>query len=101
KGSLRVEPAYSYAEDLAHELTDESGSKKRRYPKRDQFAAELGYFGECVRHGTPPEPDGEEGLLDIRVIDACNESIRLGRPVELEPYQRHARSESAQEISRP
>ena len=38
-----------------------------------------------------PEPSGEEGFCDIRVVEAILESARDGRPVILAPYERKRR----------
>ncbi len=51
KGDLRVEPAYDYAGTLEHHLTIDGKTRKRRYAKRDQFAAELVYFSRCIQEG--------------------------------------------------
>ncbi len=51
EGDLRVEPAYEYAGKLAHHLTRDGKTKKQNFSKRDQFAAELLYFSQCVQEG--------------------------------------------------
>lgn len=84
KGSIRLDEAYSYAEE--RELALAVGEKEEtfRFGKTDQFAAEIVYFADCVRHGRDPEPSGVEGWADARVIRACEESLRTGHPVLLE-----------------
>ena len=57
--------------------------KKKKGRRRDQFAAELVYFSECVLNGKDPEPSAEEGCWDVRVVDALYESARIGKPVAL------------------
>jgi predicted dehydrogenase len=101
KGDLLVEPAYSYAEDLKHTLTIDGERSERIFPKRDQFAPELVTFSRCVLRDEEPEPSGEEGLLDIRVIAALLESARSGRAVDLRPYDRRQRPSMKQEIHMP
>jgi len=44
---------------------------------------EFDYFAHCVLVGTAPEPDGEEGLADMRVMDAVYESAETGTRVDL------------------
>jgi predicted dehydrogenase len=100
-GRLRVDPAYEYAEGLAYELTVDGRTTKRKSAKRDQFAAELIYFSRCVLEGTEPEPSGEEGLQDVRIITALYESAGIGKPVQLPPYEPRRRPDAAQEIRRP
>ena len=101
KGSLRVDPAYEYAEGLVHQLQTGEKAKKREFGKRDQFAAELLHFSDCVQQDRDPEPSGEEGLADVRVIRALLRSARAGRPVRLGPFTRRRRPSLAQEIERP
>ena len=101
KGSLRVEPAYEYAEGLVHRLQTGEQPKTKKFTKRDQFAAELLYFSDCVLRGSEPEPSGEEGLADVRVIRALLRSARTGRPARLRPFVRRRRPRLAQEIERP
>jgi len=102
KGELAVDPAYEYAKPLEHRLSlDGNVVSERRFAKRDQFAPELLYFSDCVLQNRDPEPSGEEGLADVRVIRALYESIRRGAAVELAPYARRERPSLEQEIRRP
>jgi predicted dehydrogenase len=100
-GRLRVDPAYEYAEGLAYEITTDGRTTRRASAKRDQFAAELIYFSRCVLEGTEPEPSGEEGLQDVRIVTALYESAEIGRAVQLPPYKPAQRPDPAQEIRRP
>jgi len=102
KGELAVDPAYEYAKPLEHRLSlDGSLVGERRFAKRDQFAPELLYFSDCILTNRDPEPSGEEGLADVRVIRALYRSIESGAPVELAPYERRERPSLEQEIRRP
>jgi predicted dehydrogenase len=102
KGDLAVEPAYDYARPLKHRLTLDGGeTRERRFAKRDQFAPELLYFSDCVLQNGTPEPGGDEGLADVRVIRALYRSAESGRPVELAPFAKRARPSLEQEIRRP
>lgn len=49
----------------------------------DEVQEEFDYFGYCVLTGTAPEPDGEDGLADVRAIEAAYESAATGQWVEL------------------
>ena len=101
RGNVRVEPGYELASGL--ELHFERDGKKRtiKYSKRDQFAPELIHFSDCVLHGRDPEPSGEEGLADVRVIRALYKSARTGRPVRLEEHREAARPSPRREMTRP
>lgn len=101
KGSLRVEPAYEYAEALAYELTIDGKKTKKRGRKQDQFAPELIHFSDCILKNRTPEPSGEEGLQDVRIIQALYESAEIGKPVELPTYREQKRPDRRQQIVRP
>jgi predicted dehydrogenase len=90
-GDLRVEPAYDYVDELVHYLTIDEKTERRRFPRGDQFAPELKYFSECILSNREPEPSGEEGFCDVRVIEAVLESARIARDVPLAPYFRARR----------
>jgi predicted dehydrogenase len=51
----------------------------------NQFALEIDHFARCVREGKTPHTPGEEGLADVRVMDAIYRSAREGKPVRLPP----------------
>ena len=101
RGDLAVEPAYDYARPLKHRLTIEGEMRERRFAKRDQFAPELLYFSDCVLQNGTPEPGGDEGLADVRVIRALYRSAESGQPVSLPPFAKRARPSLEQEIRRP
>jgi glucose-fructose oxidoreductase len=83
EGDLRVEPAYEYAGALAHHLTLDGRTRKRTFPRRDQFAAELLYFAECIQEDRQPEPSGLEGKVDVQIIEALGRSAERGAAVAL------------------
>ena len=47
---------------------------------------ELLHFSDCILKDRPPEPSGEEGLQDVRIVQALYESARTGRVVRLPPF---------------
>jgi glucose-fructose oxidoreductase len=101
KGSLRVEPAYELASGLEHHLSHGRETRRRRFGKRDQFAPELLYFSDCILEDREPEPSGEEGLADVRVIRALYRSLRSGRPVKLQSRKPARQPRASQSIRRP
>lgn len=50
----------------------------------DEVEEEFDYFGYCVLTETRPEPDGEDGVADLRVIEAAYESAETGQWVDPE-----------------
>jgi glucose-fructose oxidoreductase len=101
KGDLLLDPAYHYSKKLVQRIRIDGKEHKRVFPKRDQFAAEIVYFSQCILEGQEPEPSGQEGLADVRVIEALLRSAREGRPIKLEPIAKQERPSRGQEIHRP
>ncbi len=100
-GDLRVEPAYDYTTDLRQFLTIDGRTHVKTFPKRDQFAPELVYFSRCILEGTEPEPSGEEGLADVRVLAAIARSAETGQPVKLGEFTRSMRPDLSQKMRKP
>ena len=101
KGSVTMDPAYEYAEGLAYTLRGVGKEKRKKFGKSDQFAPELLYFSDCILQDRQPEPSGEEGLADVRIIEAMLQSIPRGEPVRLGLRQRNQRPSMEQEIRSP
>jgi predicted dehydrogenase len=89
KGDLRLEPAYAHDLPLRHMLTIGHNSVERRFVQRDQFAATLRAFSRAILENADVGPTGDEGLADVRVIEALLESHQTGRLVRL-PRWPHA-----------
>jgi len=101
KGELHADPAYEYAEGLEFTLTVDGKTTRKKTGKRDQFAPELLYFSDCILEDRAPEPSGEEGLQDVRIVQALYESSRIGKPVKIRPFKKHRRPTGRQRITRP
>jgi predicted dehydrogenase len=101
EGELRVDPAYEHSSSLVHHLTIEGKTKKRSFPKRDQFGPELTYFSRCILGGMEPEPNGYEGLADVRIIEAIYHSAQNGKGVALPEFHIPRRPSLEQEIHYP
>lgn len=89
KGTITSNSCYGFAPEPPRNwtLTTPQGTKTHEATSVDQFAGETRYFIDCVRAGVRPEPDGREGLADVRIFAAIEESLRLGREVILPPHQ--------------
>src|SRR4030095_16465548 len=101
RGDLHADPAYEYAEGLEYRLTIDGKTTHKTFAKRDQFAPELLYFSDCILHDRQPEPSGEEGLQDVRIVEALYQSARSGRPVAIRPFKKTVRPTGRQRITRP
>ncbi|MBZ5710133.1 Gfo/Idh/MocA family protein [Nannocystis pusilla] len=101
EGDLHAEPIYDYEQALKFVVTTEGKPREHRFPARDQFAPELLEFSRCVLERREPEPSGEEGLADIRVVEAILQSARTGQAVQLPPWSRRHRPDLEQEVGKP
>ncbi len=95
KGYVRMAPGFLYGKPL--EQTVALGQKKqsKSFKNTDHFGGELKYFSECILSDTDPEPDGQEGLADVRVLEAILQALKTGGSVELPPFERTRRIDPA------
>ena len=100
KGHLHADPAYEYAEGLEYTLTIDGKTTEEVVGKRDQFAPELLYFSDCILNDREPEPSGEEGLQDVRIVQALYDRRRTGDAVH-PTVSEATRPTSRQRITRP
>jgi predicted dehydrogenase len=101
RGSLRADPAYELASGLKLHITRGGKKKTISYRKRDQFAPELLHFSDCILKNRSPEPEGSEGLADVRVIRALYRSAETGRAVRLDRKPGRRTPTRGHEITRP
>ncbi|QRN97190.1 Gfo/Idh/MocA family oxidoreductase [Archangium violaceum] len=101
QGSIRLDNAYEYKGKMTFELEAKGKKQKRTLPQRDQIGPELSYFSDCILKNQEVEPDGWEGLADVRIVRALYTSAETGRPVRLEPFEKRRRPTAEQEQRRP
>ena len=101
KGMLRIEPAYEYQGELKWLLAINDKRTEKTFPAGDQFAPELVHFSDCVLKGRRPEPDGNEGLADVRIIEAIFKSAASGRAVKIAPVKPQNAIKRSQAMTRP
>ena len=102
-GDLFSSPAYGMNVAMAHQTTISKKKSDESFPKTDHFGGELQYFSNCIVNDEQPEADGEEGMLDVRVLAAVERALETGQPQQLEPYTRTRRptGEQAVKLSAP
>lgn len=83
-GVLHMRNAYPFRGDRSIRIATDRGGEERTFPATDQFGAQLQYFSGCVLRGREPEPDGEEGLVDVAIIRAFYESLERGEMVAVD-----------------
>ena len=77
-----MRPGYTYGKSLEHFLTIGEKKDNDSYKNTDQFGGEMKYFSDCILNDLDPEPDAEEGLADVRVLEAIQRSLRDRRGAE-------------------
>jgi glucose-fructose oxidoreductase len=102
KGRVVLEPAYEYSEALRQVVTIGEGKpKETTFPHTDQFGGEIEAFSRCILENKDPEPSAEEGVADLRVIDAIFASARRGCSIRLKPFGRSRRPAKEQKKEKP
>jgi glucose-fructose oxidoreductase len=101
KGQLRLTSAYEYVEPITHHLTINGKERKQTFPKRDQFAPQLLKFSDAILNNSVPEPAGDEGLHDVRIIETLYRSAEQHRPLSLQKVERKRRPTIKQHLRRP
>jgi hypothetical protein len=82
-------------------MTVNGKTTRRRIGKREQFGPELLYFSDCILRNRLPEPSGEEGMQEVRIVQALYESAETGKATSIPPYERSKRPTGQQRISKP
>jgi len=84
QGWIALEPATSYAGQAMRINRDGiTAPRTLPAPARNQFAAQLDHLAECILTGATPIVAGEEGLADMRLIEAIYRSAAERRSVAL------------------
>jgi predicted dehydrogenase len=96
KGSITLDPAFDYGSGLEQFRRLGEDKDHETFKATDQFGGEMKYFSECILEDRAPEPDGEEGLADLRVIEGIVRALETKGPVQLEPFTRTRRIDPAQ-----
>jgi predicted dehydrogenase len=85
-GWVGADPAFDY-EGIQLELSEVRGKDELRgkpaIGAKQQFALELDHFASCIRGNKQPYTPGEEGLQDVRIIEALFQAARDQKRIEL------------------
>ena len=87
-GFGRIFPSYlevPAANEGAVERIDSALLSILERDRREKFVLQMSHFLDCIREDRQPNPGGEEGLVNMRVVDAAYKSATTGQvvPVEL------------------
>ena len=83
KGWAELEPALIYS-NLKMRAGTWNTVEERQQPVVDHFAAEMDHLSSCVMQGTSPKTPGEEGLKDLRIMEAIYQSAKEKQLVRLQ-----------------
>jgi predicted dehydrogenase len=79
-GTIEMANAFGYS---GQKLTTITKGQKTEHEigEVNHFAAEMDHFSECVMENKDPKTPGEEGLADMKVVEAIEEAARTGKKV--------------------
>jgi len=88
EGTIELSPAFSYnGQQLKTHQKSRSGGKPivvdHELTEANHFASEMDHFSEAILNGEKPRTPGEEGLADMKILAAMDQSIRERQPVKL------------------
>ena len=101
KGDIEVSPGFMFPGPIEQHQTIGDKKTSRALGPVDQFGGELKYFSDCIMTGRDPEPDGEEGLMDVRIIAAIERALTTGQAQTLGPAHRRRHVEPSQAMDLP
>jgi glucose-fructose oxidoreductase len=82
RGHCILDPGQAYTGARFH-LNAGHGLELVDVPPSDQFVGEMDGFARAIAGNAPFKATGEEGLRDMRIIEAIYESARTGRSVRI------------------
>lgn len=100
QGSLIMNPAFTYGKGLEQDVEIDGKKVHRKFKSVDQFGGEMKYFSDCILNDVDPEPDGEEGYADLRVIEGIQKAIETGRPQILESFERSQKIDTKTQLQK-
>ena len=87
KGNLRVTRAYSMPEHYDGEgiieIEKANGDSRIEKVYGEEYKLEIEHFSDCLIHGRQPIYSANSTLLNMKVIDACYQSIKTGDWINL------------------
>lgn len=95
RGSIHMSPAFGFGKSIEQNRIVGETKSHEAFKATDQFGGEMRYFSDCILHDRDPEPDAEEGLADLRVIEGVMRALQTGERQALEPFERSVRIDPA------
>jgi predicted dehydrogenase len=82
QGQIVMEPAFGYG-GLQLTLLRGRGPEPQDIPQTDHFATEMDEFSRCILENKPTRTPGEEGLKDMKVIEALYRAAGEGKSAKV------------------
>lgn len=79
KGWYEMDPAFGFGNNIGRR----SDGREIRFPNIDLFAAQVDDLALCIREQRPSKVPGEEGMRDVKVMQAIYTAARTGKAVTL------------------
>lgn len=84
KGNITADPGFRFETAVRMKLRQGAASTEKTFPQTDHFAGQTAYFSDCILNARAPEPDGREGLADVRALLAIERAARTGLPQKID-----------------
>jgi predicted dehydrogenase len=78
-GQIEVSSGYRFDRPITVRLTKGGKTVEKPFPQYDHFSGQAHYFSDCILNGVRPEPDGGDGLADVAIMRAIEDSAKTGR----------------------
>jgi predicted dehydrogenase len=100
KGSIQMDPGFMYGMSLEQNVVIGESREHHSFKNTDHFGGEMKYFSDCILNDRDPEPDGEEGFADVRVIEGILAALKSGTSQALPPFTRSKRIDPASQLQK-
>ena len=88
KGTIDVDRGFGFP-DTPRPVVEVDGKREKiEVENVDHFGAQIAYFSDCILNNAKPEPDGEEGLADVRALLAIEAAAYTGQGVNVNSPKR-------------
>jgi len=88
EGEITVEPGFRFENTMKMRLVRGGEVLEKTYRQVDHFSGMTAYFSDCILKGQRPEPDGGDGLNDVRALLAIEKAAQTGLPQKIVSDQR-------------
>ncbi|MCX7348637.1 MAG: Gfo/Idh/MocA family oxidoreductase [Alphaproteobacteria bacterium] len=90
-GQIEVSSGYRFDRPITVRLTRGGKTEETCFPQYDHFSGQIDYFSDCIQKGLKPVADGADGLADVVIMRAIEQSAATGmaQKISLAPAARH------------